>query len=85
MFAILVGPLLGRLVDKLVPWYATLIAMLCLICFQAIQIAAGGINVVALIIAAIGLDVFRQMQQVSLSKSVFTYGTRFSLRDPFAE
>jgi hypothetical protein len=78
MFSVMAGPLVGRLIDKLVPWYATLIAMTCLICFQAVQTAAGGISIGAVVIACIGLDLFRQMQQVSLAKSVFTYASFFS-------
>lgn len=67
------GPLVGRLIDRLIPWYATLIAMLLLMFFQAIQLGAGGINIGAVIVACFGLDVFRQMQQVSLSTAVFRY------------
>lgn len=42
-----------------------------LLVFQAVQTAAGGINVGAVIVATFGLDVFRQMLQVSLTTSVF--------------
>ncbi|KAG6879825.1 hypothetical protein C0992_011108 [Termitomyces sp. T32_za158] len=38
---------------------------------MAIQTGAGGINIGAVIIATFGLDVFRQMLQVSLSTAVF--------------
>lgn len=72
MFGVLVGPFAGRLIDKLVPWYATLIATLVLSISQAVQTAAGGINVSAVIIACFGLDAARQMQQVSLSTAVFS-------------
>ncbi|KAJ8521689.1 hypothetical protein ONZ45_g1642 [Pleurotus djamor] len=71
MFGVAVGPLVGRLIDRLVPWYATLIAMLALTCFQSIQVGAGGINIAAVIITCLGLDLFRQMQQVSLSTAIF--------------
>ncbi|KAG6888738.1 hypothetical protein C0995_006390 [Termitomyces sp. Mi166 len=71
MFGVAMGPLVGRAIDMLVPWYASLIAITCLICFQAIQTGAGGINIGAVIIATFGLDVFRQMLQVSLSTAVF--------------
>lgn len=75
MFGVLVGPFAGRLIDKLVPWYATLIATLILSISQAVQTAAGGINVSAVIIACFGLDAARQMQQVSLSTDVFSIST----------
>ncbi|KIJ05057.1 hypothetical protein PAXINDRAFT_21661 [Paxillus involutus ATCC 200175] len=67
MLGVLVGPFIGRVVDRLVPWYATLVAMVMLLAFQAVQTAAGGINVWAVVIVCFGLDVARQMQQVSLT------------------
>lgn len=73
MFGVLVGPLTGLLIDRLVPWYATLVATLVLLVFQSVQTAAGGINVAAVVIACFGLDVARQMQQVSSATAVFRY------------
>lgn len=73
MLGVSCGPFVGRLIDKLVPWYASLVAVLLLIVFQAIQVGAGGINIGAVIISTFGLDVFRQMLQVSLSTAVFRY------------
>jgi hypothetical protein len=70
MLGVLVGPFIGRIVDRLVPWYATLVAMIMLLAFQAVQAAAGGINVGAVIVVCFGLDVARQMQQVSLTTAV---------------
>jgi Na+/proline symporter len=72
MLGVAVGPFIGRLVDHLVPWYATLIATVCQLIFQGVQTGAGGINIAAVIISCFGLDVGRQMQQVSLTSSVFT-------------
>lgn len=71
MLGVAVGPFIGRLIDRLVPWYAALVATMFLVVFQAVQTGAGGINIAAVIIACFGLDVFRQMQQVSLTSSVF--------------
>lgn len=71
MFGVALGPLVGRVIDSLVPWYASLISLVFLVCFQSIQVAAGGINIAAVILATLGLDIFRQMLQVSLSTSVF--------------
>ena len=65
------GPFVGRRVDKLAPWYATLFAIVMVILFQAIQTGAGGVSVAAVVIATIGLDVCRQMIQVSLATAVF--------------
>ncbi|KAF8553659.1 MFS general substrate transporter [Imleria badia] len=75
MLGVLVGPLVGRLIDKLVPWYATLVATSILLVFQSVQTAAGGVNVSAVVSACFGLDVARQMQQVSLATAVFSIST----------
>ncbi|KAF9219145.1 MFS general substrate transporter [Gyrodon lividus] len=75
MFGVLVGPLTGHLIDKLVPWYATLVATFVLLVFQAVQTAGGGTNVSAVVIACFGLDAARQMQQVSLATAVFSIST----------
>ncbi|KAG1729029.1 major facilitator superfamily domain-containing protein [Suillus lakei] len=72
MLGVLVGPFAGRLIDKLVPWYATLIATSLLVVSQVVQTAAGGINVAAVVIACFGLDVARQSQQVSLTTRVLS-------------
>lgn len=73
MFGVLMGPFAGRLIDNLIPWYATFVATSVLLVFQSVQTAAGGINVSAVVIACFGLDVARQMQQVSLTTAVFKY------------
>ncbi|KAG5641472.1 hypothetical protein DXG03_005124 [Asterophora parasitica] len=73
MFGVAMGPFVGRLIDKLVPWYACLISIFCLAVAQAVQTAAGGINIAAVIIATLGLDIFRQMLSVSLTTGVFGY------------
>jgi len=65
------APLIGRMIDKMVPWFATLVATLILLIFQSVLVGAAGINIGAIIVACFGLDVGRQMQQVSLSTSVF--------------
>ncbi|KAL0960520.1 hypothetical protein HGRIS_005557 [Hohenbuehelia grisea] len=71
MLGVAIGPYLGRVIDKLVPWYATLVSLVFLVVFQAVQVGAAGIHIAAVIIACLGLDVFRQTQQVSLSTAVF--------------
>lgn len=72
MFGVAMGPLIGRTIDKLVPWYASLVGVMLLMVFQAIQTGAGGINIAAVIIATLGLDVFRQTVQISLTTAVFS-------------
>lgn len=65
------SPLTGRMVDRLVPWYATLVGIFGYMLSQAIQVGAGGINIAAVVIACIGLDLFRQMAQISLTSAVY--------------
>jgi hypothetical protein len=71
MVGVALSPFVGRGVDRLVTWYATLFAILMGVLFQSIQTGAGGISVAAVIIATIGFDVFRQMVQVSLTTAIF--------------
>lgn len=71
MLGVFATPFVGRLVDGAVPWTATVISTLALIVFQAIQTGAGGLHVAVVIIVCFGIDVFRQMQQVSLTTAVF--------------
>ncbi|KAJ7127480.1 major facilitator superfamily domain-containing protein [Mycena filopes] len=66
------GPFVGRLIDQLIPWYASLVAVLLLFCFQGIQVGAGDTSIGAVVVAIIGLDVFRQMLQMSLAASIFS-------------
>ncbi|KAH7927665.1 MFS general substrate transporter [Leucogyrophana mollusca] len=72
MLGVLVVPFMGRLIDRLVPWYATLITTVLLLVFQAVQTVGGGVNIAAVVIACFGLDVCRQTQQVSLSTRMFS-------------
>ena len=71
MFGVFSAPLTGHLIDKLIPWLAAVIATVGLLVFAAIQTGAGGVNIAAVIIVCFGIDVFRQMQQVALSTTVF--------------
>lgn len=70
MIGVACAPLIGRTIDKLVPWSATLVAIIALIITFSIQTAAVGLNVAVVVIVTIGLDVFRQTQQVSLTTAV---------------
>ncbi|KAH9948300.1 major facilitator superfamily domain-containing protein [Amylocystis lapponica] len=71
MFGVAMAPLVGRLVDKFVPWFTTLLGILGLLVLQAIETGAGGVSIGAVIVVGFGIDVFRQMQQVSLTTAVF--------------
>lgn len=71
MAGVSLGPIGGRIIDKWQPWFISLFNICMLLVFQAIQTAAGGINVAAVIIVTFGIDVFRQNLQVSLSTSIF--------------
>ncbi len=73
MFAVAMGPILGRTIDHLVPWYASLIGIFMLLCSQAVQTGAGGISIGAVIITTIGIDTFRQMLEVSLATRIFRF------------
>lgn len=71
MLGVIVVPLMGRVIDRMAPWHIALVATLFLIAFQAVETAAGGINIAAVIIACFGLDVARQTQQISLATLIF--------------
>ena len=70
MTGVSLAPFVGRAIDKLIPWYATLFAILMAIICQSVQTGAGGINIAAVVIATIGFDIFRQTTQVSLITAV---------------
>ncbi|KAJ4469554.1 major facilitator superfamily domain-containing protein [Lentinula aciculospora] len=72
MFGVSMGPILGRGIDRLVTWYAILIPTFAMAIFWAIQTGAAGINISAIVIVCIGLDLCDAMQQVSLSTAVFS-------------
>ncbi|KAJ3543468.1 hypothetical protein NM688_g5853 [Phlebia brevispora] len=71
MFGVCVAPFLGRLIDNLIPWFATFIAIIAFTCFQAVQTGAGGVSIAAVIIACLGIDIFGDMIQISLTHAVF--------------
>lgn len=75
MIGVVTGPLIGRLIDRLVPWHAALIATAIQLIFQAIQTGAGGISIAAVIIMCFGLDVGSSMQQVALVTYVYDVDT----------
>ena len=70
MGGVAASPFVGRLVDRMVPWYATLVASVVCLAVYALQTAAAGVSVAAVIIVCFGMDIFRQTQQVSISTRV---------------
>jgi predicted MFS family arabinose efflux permease len=71
LVGVAIAPFTGRLIDRLLPWYATLAGVIGYMLFQAIQVGAGGIHIAALVIACIGLDLFFTMTHISLATVVF--------------
>ncbi|GJE88226.1 MFS general substrate transporter [Phanerochaete sordida] len=76
IFGVLAAPLVGRLVDGVLPWAAAVLATLGLLVFQGVQTGAGGVHIAAVIVVCFGIDVFRQMQQVALTSAVFALEPR---------
>uniref|UniRef100_A0A0W0FEA9 Putative MFS superfamily n=1 Tax=Moniliophthora roreri TaxID=221103 RepID=A0A0W0FEA9_MONRR len=66
------GPLIGRIIDKLIPWYASIISSMGIILFMTVQVIGGGLHISAVIITTVGLDLFRQTVQTSLSTNFFS-------------
>ena len=66
-----ITPFAGRVMDRFVPWYASLFSSLLLLAMQSTYFGAAGINVAAVVIVTIGLDIGQQMQQVSQMTSVY--------------
>ncbi|GBE77238.1 hypothetical protein SCP_0101110 [Sparassis crispa] len=71
MFGVAMAPVIGWLIDGLIAWFAAGIAVLAFLVFQAIAVGADGVNIAAIVIVCFGIDVFRQMIQVSLMSAVF--------------
>ena len=70
MVGLAMSPIVGRFVDKLVPWYATLISTVALLVVYGVQTAAIGYHVAVVVFVTIGCDVFRQTQYVSVVSAV---------------
>ncbi|KAK0447973.1 major facilitator superfamily domain-containing protein [Armillaria borealis] len=72
IFGVCMTPLAGRVLDKLLPWYGSVLATIFTACFQSLLVGAAGINIAPIILAVLGIDIFRQMLQVSLQISIFS-------------
>ena len=75
MAGVAAGPICGPLVDRMYPWHAILISTVLLLLFQAIQTAAGGIHISAVIISCFGLDFLQQIQGIALVVSILRSAT----------
>nr|GAT56946.1 MFS general substrate transporter [Mycena chlorophos] len=71
IFGVACGPLAGRLIDRLVPWYASLVCAAILVGVQAIQTGAGDKSAAVIVVVIMGTDVFRQALQTSLASAIF--------------
>lgn len=71
ILGILSGPLAGHFIERFGAWLSMLVATLCLLVLQCIEMAAGGINIAVVVIVCFGIDAFRQTQTVSLQTIVF--------------
>ncbi|KAK4335179.1 major facilitator superfamily protein [Rhodotorula toruloides] len=65
------APLLGRLVDNLVPWVGVLLGIVILAISQAIFTGAAGVSIGALCVVIFTLDIGMQLQQVANSTRIF--------------
>lgn len=54
MLGVATAPIIGRLIDGLIPWMATFIAIIVLLVSQAVQTIGGGLNIGAVVIACFG-------------------------------
>ncbi|KAJ7263075.1 MFS DHA1 protein [Mycena rebaudengoi] len=72
MMGIAMSPVVGRLVDGLVPWMTTFVAIMQVVLSQIIQTFAGEINIGAVIVATILLDLGGQATQVSMTAGIFS-------------
>ncbi|KAG2124591.1 major facilitator superfamily domain-containing protein [Suillus clintonianus] len=72
VLGVITVPFVGRLIDRLAPWWSAIVSTVLLLAFQAVQTGAGGINVAAVAISCFGLDLFRQTQSISLSTRMFS-------------
>jgi ABC-type phosphate transport system permease subunit len=71
IFGVCTVPLVGRYVDRLIPWTGVLIGIFIQTSGQVILTSAATLNVAAVIIPIFLLDVGQQMQQVSNQMRVF--------------
>ncbi|KAG7446111.1 uncharacterized protein BT62DRAFT_980978 [Guyanagaster necrorhizus] len=65
-------PLVTLTIDKLHPWYGSVLGAILYACFQGLLVAAAVLHFASILLAIIGIVVFCRVLQVSLQMSVFT-------------
>ncbi|KZP00316.1 MFS general substrate transporter [Calocera viscosa TUFC12733] len=65
------GPLIGKLVDQLNPWFGVLFGLIGLLLTMAIDTAAATLNIGAIVVVAFLIDAFDSLQQVSSATRYF--------------
>ncbi|KAG8856474.1 hypothetical protein FRB96_006440 [Tulasnella sp. 330] len=65
------APFVGRLVDKLVLWVGMLVAICILIISTVILTVGSGLNIAAVVIVCLGLDMGLQLGQVSTTSKIY--------------
>ena len=71
MVGVLGAPLFGRIIDRVNPWYAIVIATSIMLLSKAIYWGAAGVNLAVVVTVCVGLDIARQSQQVAIATQVF--------------
>ncbi|KAK0452022.1 MFS superfamily [Desarmillaria tabescens] len=73
-------PLATLTIDKLHPWYGSVLGTVLYACFQCLLVAAAGLHFASILLAIIGIVVFCRVLQVSLQMSVFSISTAATTR-----
>ncbi|KZV62441.1 MFS general substrate transporter [Peniophora sp. CONT] len=64
-------PIYGRAIDRLVPWHVSVSMTIGLLLTFSLYWGAAGVTLAAPVLVTLGLDVFRQSQQISLATRIF--------------
>ena len=64
-------PIYGRVIDRLVPWHVSVAMTVGLLLTFSLYWGAAGVTLAVPVISTLGLDVFRQSQQISLATRIF--------------
>ncbi|KAK0205954.1 major facilitator superfamily domain-containing protein [Desarmillaria ectypa] len=73
-------PLATLTIDRLHPWYGSVLGTILYACFQGLLVAAAGLHFASILLAIIGIVVFCRVLQVSLQMSVFSISTAATTR-----
>ena len=67
-------PLYGRAIDRIEPWHVSIGMSFGLLLMFCLYWGAVGINIAAPVLVTLGMDIFRQSQQISLATRIFSLG-----------